>query len=118
MISKGFISSLLELMDKMVRGMVGQKGEDWDNVFSDNVLNHLFEVNPLEGGMDLVALNIQRGRDHGLPGYTAYLERLGRRKPKNFDDLRSHIDDFSVRKLEKVYKDVDDIDLFVGKFAK
>ena len=56
----------------MVRGMVGQKGEDWDNVFSESVLNHLFEVNPLDGGMDLVALNVQRGRDHGLPGYTAY----------------------------------------------
>ena len=78
-------------MDKMVRGMVGQKGEDWDNVFSESVLNHLFEVNPLDGGMDLVALNIQRGRDHGLPGYIAYREACGLGTANTFDDLSSNI---------------------------
>ena len=40
-----------------------------DRLMSPEVVNHLFEEpNVRRSGMDLAALNIQRGRDHGLPG--------------------------------------------------
>lgn len=36
------------------------------------ITNHLFEDPADKFGMDLVALNLQRGREFGVPGYTAY----------------------------------------------
>ena len=101
-------------MDNMIRGMVTQEGEDWDNIFSENVVNKLFQGDPDKVSLDLVALNIQRGRDHGLPGYTAYREELGRGKPKSFDDL-DQIAPEHIKILKILYRDVDDIDLFAGK---
>ena len=103
-------------MDNMVLGLVTQEGEDWDNIFSENVINRLFETDdPDKIALDLVALNIQRGRDHGLPGYTAYREELGNPKPRSFDDL-DQIDSNLIEKLKNLYRDVDDIDLFAGMF--
>merc|ERR1712179_102472 len=63
---------------------------------------------------DLVALNIQRARDHGIPGYVNYLVGCGQEKPKDFEDLKKLMPDAEVEKLKKIYKSVDDIDLFIG----
>ena len=41
--------------------------------------------------MDLVALNTQRGRDHGLPGYIHYREICRVGKVNSFDDLENNI---------------------------
>lgn len=57
-------------------------------------------------GLDLVSLNIQRGRDHGLPAYTAWRERCGLSRPGNFSDLRDFIDEKSLEKMPELYRQV------------
>ena len=64
---------------------------------------------------DLPALNIQRAREHGVPGYTAFrkwAEGLPSNLKTTFKDLKSFIP--NLRILKKVYRHADDIDLFVG----
>jgi len=80
--------------------------------------NHLFESHKGAGGLDLVALNIQRGRDHGLPGYTKYRELCKIGKTAQWNDLHSSIDPKDVLKLRKVYRSPEDVDLFVGAFLE
>ena len=73
----------------LVEGMTVQKGEAWDDTFADDIINHLFEMkgNEKATAMDLVALNIQRGRDHGVPGYNSYRDACGLKRATRFNDL-------------------------------
>ena len=78
-------------------------------------MNHLFSKEQSDGiGLDLVALNIQRGRDHGLPGYIEYRKICQVGRADSFDDLASNIPLKKIELLKRVYKSVDDIDLYIG----
>lgn len=64
--------------------------------------------------MDLVALNIQRGRDHGLPGYNSYRRACGMQPVRSFRELDQIMQPGSAQVLSQLYRNVDDIDLFIG----
>ena len=55
---------------EIIRGLTIQHMESVDNSFVKDFTDELFadEVESL----DLLALNIQRARDHGIPGYVKY----------------------------------------------
>ena len=78
----------------LLKALVTQPSESADNNFVDDVTNHLFEQE--EGGaglgLDLFALNVQRGREHGLPGYIEYRNLCNPiNEAHTFDALRSNI---------------------------
>ncbi|CAB4063516.1 PXDN [Lepeophtheirus salmonis] len=99
-------------LDEITFGMVIQNIEDFDNRISDEIQNHLFELN--DEGLDLIAVNLQRGRDHGIPGYIFYLEICGSRKIKRFEDLKYNMALENINLLKRIYNNVKDIDLFIG----
>ena len=105
-------------LDRFLVGLATQPRQKYDNIFTEEVTNHLFQGKNKSFGMDLVALNIQRGRDHGLPGYNAFRELCGLQRVKNFDLLTDLIPVKLVERLRLIYTHVDDIDLFVGGISE
>ena len=58
----------------------------------DDVRNFLFGP-PGADGFDLAALNIQRGRDHGLPSYNDARAALGLSRAQSFAEVSSRSSD-------------------------
>lgn len=89
---------------------------------TSQLTSHLFEDpvgnSTVACGLDLVSLNIQRGRDHGLPGYTAWREYCGLGKPRTFDDLDRYLDQQALQQISILYESVDDVDLYTGALAE
>ncbi|KAI2802967.1 hypothetical protein BLOT_007090 [Blomia tropicalis] len=100
--------------DQYLNGFTTEPSESWDKFFSDKITNHLFEEPNSGFGMDLVALNIQRGRDHGLPGYNSYRKLCGLHGLRSFRDLEQVMESGSTNMFSRLYKHVDDIDLFIA----
>lgn len=72
------------------------------------VLNRLF------GGLDLIAVDIQRGRDHGFPPYWKYREMCGLPPIRRWGDLLGSMTRPNINLLKQLYTTVMDIDLYVG----
>ncbi|XP_078584680.1 myeloperoxidase-like [Branchiostoma floridae x Branchiostoma japonicum] len=106
--------------DSILRGLTAQPHQDFDRFMVSGLTKRLFADPPgSDRGLDLASLNIQRGRDHGLPGYNAWRGRCGLPRADSVCDLESEIPDYFTRKrLENLYSHVDDIDLFVGGLAE
>lgn len=102
-------------IDSVLMGATIQQANEIDTQVIDDVRNFLFGP-PGAGGFDLVSLNIQRGRDHGLADYNTVRRDLGLDPVESFSDITS--DSSLQQKLATVYGDVDNIDLWVAGLAE
>ncbi|OQR68018.1 hypothetical protein BIW11_13171, partial [Tropilaelaps mercedesae] len=106
-------------LDQLVRGLMATPMENFDNHVTNMVTEHLFESKTIPfSGLDLVAINLQRGRDHGLRGYNDYREFCGKPRLRSFQDLQGEVSPNAIRGLSNVYRHVDDIDLFSGGLSE
>uniref|UniRef100_A0A4W3JKG1 Peroxidasin homolog n=1 Tax=Callorhinchus milii TaxID=7868 RepID=A0A4W3JKG1_CALMI len=63
--------------------------------------------------LDLAAMNIQRGRDHGIPPYNDYRVFCNLTFAQDFEDLKNEIKDPEIReKLKRLYGTPRNIDLW------
>ncbi|XP_077541333.1 salivary peroxidase/catechol oxidase-like [Haemaphysalis longicornis] len=99
-------------LDRFYRGLIGQPAQTYDRFVTEQLTNHLYEPLGQGFGMDLVALNIQRGRDHGIPSYNDWREYCGMPKITDFSQLAEIMTPESAQAFAQVYKYPDDIDLF------
>ncbi len=67
-------------------------------------------------GLDLASINIQRGRDHGLPNYNAVRKFYTGRGANSFSEITS--DTEKANTLRSLYGNVNNIDLWVGMLAE
>lgn len=102
-------------IDPILKYLASDHAEEVDSVIIDDLRNFLFGA-PGQGGLDLAALNIQRGRDHGLADYNATRVAYGLPAVRSFADITP--DPELQQALEEMYGTVDDIDLWVGGLAE
>jgi len=87
-----------------------------DRFVTTGVTQFLFKPQNAPFGSDLVSLNIQRGRDHGLRPYNDYRVACGGSdlSTASWSTVPSNIDPSGWAQASKVYQRPSDIDLFVG----
>jgi len=102
-------------IDPILRGLAAQASQEVDPYLVDDVRNFLFGA-PGSGGLDLASLNLQRGRDHGLPSYVDARAALGLTEVCDFSDISS--DPEVVSRLQEAYGTVDKVDFWVGGLAE
>ena len=102
-------------IEPLLRGLSQQLHQEIDHQIIDDVRNFLFGF-PGAGGFDLVSLNLQRGRDHGLPSYAVARAEVGLPPVAEFSDISSNPD--VQERLAEAYGSVDQIDLWIGGLAE
>ncbi|KAF7286457.1 hypothetical protein GWI33_005099 [Rhynchophorus ferrugineus] len=104
-------------LDRLMLGLANQPSQKRDEFIAEELTNHLFQFgSPF--GMDLVSINIQRGRDHGIPPYTYWRKPCALPPIKSWKDMESVMNIATVVKLRTLYQHVDDVDLFTGGLAE
>lgn len=73
-------------IDGILEGLTLQTMQEVDNQIVDGVRNFLNDG----PGFDLAAINIQRGRDQGIPDYNTLRESIGLERLSSFDEMTSN----------------------------
>jgi hypothetical protein len=102
-------------IEPYLRGMVVQMQQECDVKVIDDLRSFLFGV-PGSGGLDLASININRGRERGIPDFNSVRQSFGLDPLLSFYDLTSHID--WADKMEVIYEDINKLDAWVGMLAK
>lgn len=110
-------------VDANLRGTLLETTYPLDLQMAESLNEHLNEnlVKPVDNfsgkPQSLGAINIQRGRDNGIPSYNTYRNLCGLGTARSFDDL-TNIPPKNLARLKANYRDVNDIDLYIGGAAE
>ncbi|XP_077497633.1 chorion peroxidase-like [Amblyomma americanum] len=100
--------------DAALRGFMKQAMQTTDRYGDKAVTNYLFRDPESPNGNDLFAVDMQRGRDHGIRPYADYVQLCRNITLSCFDDLHRYklMPKYIAKIYSQIYEDVRDIDLF------
>ena len=99
-------------IEGILEGLTIQQMQEVDSLVVEGVRNFL-DDGP---GFDLAAINIQRGRDHGLPDFNTMREAIGLDPINDFSELTS--DPELAQKFEDIYGSPDNADPWIAMIAE
>ncbi|XP_034949821.1 peroxidase-like isoform X2 [Chelonus insularis] len=128
-------STLLHLSEFFYKPRIIEVDDTFDNLIRSlsNQLRNIEDINMVANitellnatngsgknvGLDVLSLDIQRGRDHGLASYNYYREYCGLSSAISFDDYLDVIPSEIVEKMKAFYDDPNDVDLIVGGMSE
>ena len=110
-------------VEPYLKGLMTQQTQEVDAKFINAVRNFLFVTTPdaTQGpdgpiGLDLAALNFQRGRDHGIGGINTIRIALDLEPYESFEEFIS--DPLTRAQFQSVYDNVDDVDPLLAMLAE
>uniref|UniRef100_A0A8C9KZ91 Thyroid peroxidase n=1 Tax=Phocoena sinus TaxID=42100 RepID=A0A8C9KZ91_PHOSS len=107
-------------VDPIVRGLLATpaKLQVQDQLMNEELTERLFVLSD-SGTLDLASINLQRGRDHGLPGYNEWREFCGLSRLETRADLRAATSHGSVAdKILDLYGHPANVDVWLGGLAE
>lgn len=104
-----------ELVEAVLRASIASRSHKVDLGMVDDLRGFFNSVAGFPRG-DLAAIEVQRGRDHGLPPYNEVRLAYGLAEVSSFDELTN--DEKTKRALEELYGDISKLDAYVGMFAE
>jgi len=102
-------------IDPILKYLASDRAQEMDTVVVDDVRNFLFGA-PGQGGFDLAALNIERGREHGIADYNSVRAAYGLPRLTSFAQITGNkaVQD----SLTATYGSIDKLDLWVAGLAE
>ncbi|KAM9810911.1 eosinophil peroxidase-like [Neosynchiropus ocellatus] len=107
-------------LDPILRGLLGGQAKlnAPDSMMPDALRDRMFEFST-NLALDLASLNLQRGRDHGLPGYNKWRKHCGLSELTNVTELIEVMEHSDLaHHLMGLYGTIDNIDVWLGGIAE
>lgn len=107
-------------IDPLLRGLMANRAKlnRQNQLVVDELRERLFKLFK-RTGLDLPALNMQRGREHGVPGYNAWRRFCGLSAPRNLNELAAVLNNMELaQKFINLYGTPENIDIWVGGVAE
>ncbi|XP_064114105.1 chorion peroxidase-like [Macrobrachium nipponense] len=102
----------------LMEGLTILNSQTPDSFLVETLINRLFASREARTAFDLMSLNIQRGRDHGLPPYNTWRKACQLRTFSSFSELSSAMPAEVAQVFQQVYSDVNEIDLFPAAISE
>ncbi|XP_037665025.1 lactoperoxidase isoform X2 [Choloepus didactylus] len=108
-------------IDPLVRGLLAKKSKLMiqNKMMTGELRNKLFQPTHKIHGFDLAAVNIQRCRDHGQPGYNSWRGFCDLSQPQTKEELGAVLQNPKLaEKLLELYRTPANIDIWMGGIAE